>query len=154
MIGQTTAIAEVKPVTTTDPSSGSSAPKDTHVTLGTGHLRVQGYTPTVTVGSAYAAAASVVPAPDRRAALLALEPTFQALPNPILHLIVEGAERAGPHVGNPDFPEETLQAFARYEQDQREKERLRKEAERAQRASWMKDFGLLVVGGIIGWLLG
>jgi len=142
-------MAEVKPVTTTDPSSGSSAPKDVHVTLDTGHVRVQGYAPTVTVGSAYAAAASLLPAPDRKAALLALQPTFQALPNPILHLIVEGAERAGPYVGNPDFPEETLQAVARYEQGEREKERLREEAKRAQRASWMKDLGLLVVGGII-----
>jgi hypothetical protein len=137
-------------VTTTDHSSGSSPRRDVHVTLGTGHVKVQGYAPTVVVGSAYASAASALPSPDRKAAVLALEPKFQALPHPILHLIVEGAERAGPHVGNPDFAEEMLQAFARYEQGEREKERLRGEAERARRASLVEKIVLLVVGGIIG----
>jgi hypothetical protein len=55
---------------------------------------------------------------------LELEPRFQALSNAILHLVVEGVEPASPHVGNPDFSEDMLKAFARYEQEQREAKRL------------------------------
>jgi hypothetical protein len=62
---------------------------------------------------------------------------------------MEGTERAGPYVGNPDFPEEKLQAFARYEKGEREKQRLREETGRAGRASLVERIVLLVIGGII-----
>jgi hypothetical protein len=81
-------------------------------------------------GSAYAAAAAAdrmnAGVFDRQTAVLALEPKFQALSGAIIHLIVAGVERAGPHVGNPDFPENMLQAFAQYEQEKREAKRLRR----------------------------
>ena len=161
---------------TTDPSSGSSAPKDVHVTLDTGHVRVQGHAPTVVVGSAYVAAAAAlndltlnewIKAPARHSpgdadevwssirvskretAVLALEPKFQALSDAILHLIVAGVEKVGPHVGNPDFPEDMLQAFARFEQDQRETKRLRENARQERRWSFIEKIALLIVGGIV-----
>jgi hypothetical protein len=171
-------------VTTTDPSSGSNAPGGgVDVTLDTGHVRVQGYAPTVVVGSAYASAAAAIrewreaavqaPATDasevlsptdadevlssiargrvskREAAVLELEPRFQALSNAILHLIVEGVEPARPHVGNPDFSEDMLQAFARYEQEQREAKRLRESAKQDRRVSFIEKIALLVIGGIV-----
>ena len=74
----------------------------------------------------------------RERAVLALEPKFQALSDPILHLVVAGVERVGPHVGNPDFPTDMLQAFARYEQEKREYKRSRR---------W--NLGLAILAGII-----
>lgn len=162
---------------TTDPSSGSSAPKDAHVTLDTGHVRVQGHAPTVVVGSAYVAAAAalndltlnewIAKAParhfpsdadevwssirvsKRETAVLALEPKFQTLSDAILHLIVEGVEPARPHVGDPDFSEDMLQAFARYEQEQREAKRLRESAKQDRRVSFIEKIALLVIGGLV-----
>ena len=148
------------------PSSGSSAPKDVHLTPDTGHVRVRGHAPTVVVGSAYVAAAAalndltlnawIAEAPARHShddvaevwsstrvakratAVLALEPKFQALSDAILHLIVEGVEPARPHVGNPDFSEDMLQAFARYEQEQREAKRLRESAKQDRRVAFIE----------------
>ena len=85
----------------------------------------------------------------RETAVLELEPRFQALPSAILHLIVEGVEPARPHVGNPDFSEDMLKAFARYEQEQREAKRLRASAKQDRRVSFIEKTVLLIIGGIV-----
>jgi hypothetical protein len=123
------------------------------------------------VGSAYVAAASLIDwattptarhspcdadevlssirVSKRETAVLALEPKFQALSDAILHLIVAGVEKIGPHVENPDFPEDMLQAFARFEQDQRETKRLRENARQERRWSFVEKIALLVIGGLV-----
>jgi hypothetical protein len=85
----------------------------------------------------------------RETAVLEMEPRFQALSNAILHLIVEGVEPARPHVGNPDFSEDMLKAFARYEQEQREAKRLRASAKQDRRVSFIEKAALLIIGGIV-----
>ena len=141
-----------KPPPTTDVSSGSILPPgDYYETgpLGTKHT-------TVTVGSAFASTALAYPAPERQAAVLALAPKFQALPDPVLHTIVAGAEPAGPHLGTPDFPEEMLRELGRFEQGEREAQRVREEAEDAKREatrerrwSFAEKAALLIIGGIV-----
>jgi hypothetical protein len=151
MIGQTEAIAQkVQPMTTTDPSSGSSAPRDVHVTPDTGRVIIAGQGVSVAVGSAYAAAAAAFPDRERKELAAAQPPKFQKLDDPILHIIAAGVEPAGPYVGNPNLPEEVLQVFAQYEQREREKKRERDAAERARRASLVEKIVLLLIGAIIG----
>ena len=69
-----------------------------------------------TVGAAFASTAAAFQAPERQAAVLALEPLYSALPDAVLHTIVAGAEQAGPHLGNPDFSEKMLRELGRFEQ--------------------------------------
>ncbi len=107
-----------------------------------------------TVGSAFASTAAAFDAPERQAAVLALEPVYRELTDPILHVIVAGVEPAGPHLGNPDFTEEMLRELGRAEQDRRTTERLKEEANSARRWSLGEKLLLLVIGTVIGALLG
>ncbi len=88
-------------------------PGDHYVTdqFGTLHTRVRTYPPTVTV-SAYASTAAAFSAPEQQAAVLALEPKLEALPDMVLVAIGHGEEPAGPHLGNPNLPEGTLKPLA------------------------------------------
>ncbi len=97
--------------------------------------------------SATATAVSVV---DRQAAIHALEPKIQALSATILNAIAAGAEPAGPHLENPDFPEELFRTLARDEQGQRENARLKQEATSARRWSLAEKALLVLLASAIG----
>ena len=86
-----------------------------HATLQPLQARATGYVH----GSAYASAVAAFPDLERQELVRAMPPTFQALADPILHIIATGAEPAGPYLGNPNLPEKMLQAFAEYEQGER-----------------------------------
>ncbi len=102
-----------------------------------------------TVGSAFASTAAAFDAPERQAAVLALEPLYSKLPDPILHTIVEGVEPAGPHLGNPDFPEDMLKELARFVRDNRKEALARQETRRTRTWSFVEKAVLLVIGGIV-----
>ena len=102
------------------------------------------------IGAAFASTAAAFDAPERQAALLALETLYSKLPDPILHTIVEGVEPAGPHLGNPDFPEDMLRELARFEQGSRETEHLKQEAKNARRWSLGEKVVILIVGLVAG----
>ena len=141
-----------KPPPPTDVSHGSILPPGDHYEtgpFGTKHMKIRTYAPTVEVGSAFASTALAYPAPERQAAVLALAPKYQAMPDPVLHTIVAGVEPAGPHLGNPDFPEEMLRALGRFEQGEREAESARQEAARLRRRSFGEKVLLLILGGIV-----
>jgi hypothetical protein len=93
-----------------------------HATLEPLQARATGYVH----GSAYASAVAAFPDLERQELVRAMPPKFQALADPILHIIATGAEPAGPYLGNPNLPEKMLQAFAEYEQNERGKKRLRR----------------------------
>ncbi len=127
----------------------SDPPKGVVIDVPTDTLNVTAHAPTVEVGSAYASTALAFRAPARQAAVLALAPKFQAIPDAVLHTIVAGAEPAAPHVGNPDFPEEMLRELSRFEQDQREAERLRQDARQSRKWSLVEKIALLIIGGVV-----
>jgi hypothetical protein len=155
-----------KPSPPTDVSPGSVLPPGDHYEtgpLGTKHTKVR--LPATAVGSAYVAAsvvlaagsasvsATAVSVVDRQTAILALEPKVQALHAAILHAIVAGTEPAGPHLGNPDFSEDLLKEFARYEQGEREAKSVRQEAARIRRWSLTEKILVVVVSGAVGALI-
>jgi hypothetical protein len=127
-------------MTTTDPSSGSTAPRDVHVTPDTGRLIVEGRGVSVSVSSAYAVAAAAYP--DQKEGIDALVQQFAALSNP--HLVAAEAHPAS-YVGNTNLPEAVVGALARSEREQRE-------TRRAWRLSLIGGVVLGVTTGIIGWL--
>ena len=102
-----------------------------------------------TIGSAFASAAAAFEAPERQAAVLALEPLYSELPDPILHTIAEGVEPAGPHLGNPDLPEEMLKELGRFVRDNRKDAVARQEARTTRTWSFVEKAVLLVIGGIV-----
>lgn len=110
-------------------------------------------------GSAYVSAATAIfdrEKPERAEAMMALEARFQALPDALLHTIVEGTESASQYVGNPDFSDETLQSLARFEKGERENARLREEVRAGRRWSLTEKIVVgivLVVAGIVGFLI-
>jgi len=102
-----------KPSPPTDVSPGSALPPGDHYEFspyGLKHTTVAS-SPTVTV-SAYASTAAAFSAPEQQAAVLALEPKLEALPDMVLVAIGHGEEPAGPHLGNPNLPEGTLKPLA------------------------------------------
>jgi hypothetical protein len=152
-------------MTTTDPSSGSSAPRDTLMTTGearaspqpaearagfscdatvTKHATVQAHADAdvfgnakVVVSSAHAIARAVFP--DQIEGINALVEQFAAHSDP--HLI---AVKADPtlYLQNTNLSEVVVGALAQDELDRREKKRLAEEAERARR--WSRNDGILL----------
>lgn len=149
--GNTTPRDTVEAATAATPSGTILPPGDHYQTteFGTSHKTVR-----TEVGSAYAsAAAAYVGQPDRQAAILALEPQYQALSDAVLHVIVEGVEPAGPHVGDPGLPEEMLNALGRFEQGERQKTRDTKETRKTRLWSFIDKAILVFFGAIVGWII-
>ena len=136
-------------------SGGSSAPRDTHVTTGTGQRRVvsargeaAGIGRAIAVGSAHVVARAAYP--NQKDAIDALVQQFAALPAP--HLAAAEAHPAS-YVGNTNLPEVVVGALAQSEKERREQKRLREEKRKDWWWSLIERIGLLVVGALIGWLL-
>lgn len=102
------------------------------------------------VGSAFASTAAAFEAPDRQEAVLALAPMYRELSDAILHTIVEGVEPAGPHLNNPEFPEEMLRALGKFEQDERKAFRERRETQRTKTRAFIERLVLLSIGTFLG----
>ncbi len=113
---------------------------------------------------AFASAAAAFAAPDRQAAVLALDPLFKKLPDPILRTIVDRVEPPGPHLRNPDFNDNFLVSLARGEKENRETaeaeekerqaaEQAREDAQKARRWSFWEKVFFAVVGPLAGGLI-
>ena len=81
---------------------------------GTEHTTVRrhGSWSVTAVGSVYQSTASAFSATEQQAAVLALKPKLESLPDMVLVAIGYGEEPAGPHLGNPNLPEGTLKPLA------------------------------------------
>jgi hypothetical protein len=144
----------------TDPSSGSSAPRDTHVTTGTGQRRVVGARGEAAgIGGASAKGKAVVSSaqaiaraafPDQTEAIDTLVQQFAARSDP--HLIAAKADPTS-YVGNTNLREQVVSGLAQDELDRRKAERLAEEAERAQRRSFHQQIALRILGGIVALLV-
>ena len=70
---------------------------------------------------------------------MAVEPKIKALPEMLAVAIGHGAEQAGPHLGNPNLPEETLKPLVAYDLVRR----------RAKRDRWRWIIGTCIVGPLL-----
>ncbi len=132
---------KLKPSPPTDVSPGSILPPGDHYEFsefGVKHTTIRTYAPTVTV-SAYESTASAFSAPKQQAEVLALEPKIRELPEMLAVAIGHGAEQAGPHLGNPNLPEETLKPLVAYDLVRR----------RATRDRWRWIIGTCIVGPLL-----